>query len=120
MRKRMLLGLASATSTASTVGCLSKYVAAAYDLTSMFVGVWWCVVQVIRHEENLQVRHLVFRHSGDSAICDFAIRMRFMLRLRIVILRFLLYLRNSTHGFANFDLHFRFEIAATVRSCCEL
>ena len=91
MRNRMLFGLASAMSTASTVGCLSKYyVAAAYDLTSMFVGVWWCVVQVIRHEENLQVRHLVFRHSGDSAICDFAIRVRFMLRLRIAILRFLL------------------------------
>ena len=27
---------------------------------------------LIRHEENLQVRHLVFHHSGDSAICDFA------------------------------------------------
>ena len=62
--------------------------AAAYDLR---LGVWWCVVQVIRHEENLQVRHLVFRHSGDSAICDFAIRMRFMLRVRIAILRLLLY-----------------------------
>ena len=64
MRNRMLFGLASAMSTASTVGCLSKYVAAAYDLTSMFVGVWWCVVQVIRHEENLHVR----RHPTFDAV----------------------------------------------------
>ena len=47
---------------------------------------------LIRHnEENLQVRHLVLHHSGDSAICDFAIRVRLMLRLRVAILRFLLY-----------------------------
>ena len=86
----------------------------------MFVGLLGGGGVLIRHEESLQVRHLEFHHSGDSAICEFAIRMRFMLRLRVAILRFCCILQHSTHGFANFVLHFRFEIAAIVRSCCDL
>ena len=39
---------------------------------SVFVGLLGGGGVLIRHEENLQVRHLVFHHSGDSAICDFA------------------------------------------------
>ena len=58
---------------------------------SAFAGLFGGGGVLIRHEESLQVRHLVFHHSGDSAICEFAIRMRFMLRLRVAILRFLLY-----------------------------
>ena len=65
--------------------------AASASSISVFVGLFGGGRVPIRQEENLQVRHSVLHHSGVSAICDFAIRMRFVLRLRVAILRFLLY-----------------------------
>ena len=62
--------------------------AASASSISVVVGLFGGGGVLIRHGENLQVRHLVFHHSGDSAICDFAIRMRFMLRLRVAMLMF--------------------------------
>ena len=51
--------------------------AASASSISVFVGLFGGGRVPIRREENLQVRHSVLHHSGVSAICDFAIRMRF-------------------------------------------
>ena len=56
--------------TPATPSC-SVDLAASASSISVVVGLFGGGGVLIRHGENLQVRHLVFHHSGDSAICEF-------------------------------------------------